>query len=53
MPPKCAAKKTSEEKGKFIWTDDEAQLLLDVEHDYKSQASIWGYLLGVRQVKIF
>ena len=34
MPPK---KKTSEKKGKkeFIWTDDEAQLLLDVAHDYK------------------
>ena len=37
MSPKRAAKKTSEKKARkeFIWTDDEAQLLLDVAHDYK------------------
>ena len=41
MPPKQRASKknsqTSEKKGKkeFVWTDDEAQLLLEVAHDYK------------------
>ena len=39
MPPKRAAKKASEKKARkeFIWTDDEAQLLLDVAHDFKLQ----------------
>lgn len=41
MPPK---KKLSEKKSKkeFIWTDDEAQLLLDVAHDYKVKHLVEG-----------
>ena len=34
MPLKRAARKISQKK-EFAWSDDEAQLLLEVAHDYK------------------
>lgn len=41
MPPKCGAPKKNREKNsgkkELVWSDDEAELLLCVTHDYKTQ----------------
>ena len=39
MPPK---KKQNKSKKEFIWTDDEAELLLSVVHDYKIKHLVEG-----------
>ena len=36
MPPKRASKNNTK-KEDFVWSDDEAELLLNVTHDYKIQ----------------
>ena len=43
MPPKKTNPKKQEKSRKdFIWTDDEAELLLNVTHDYKVQHLVEG-----------
>ena len=39
MPPKRAA---ASKKKEFVWTDDEAELLLTVTHDYKIKHLVEG-----------
>ena len=51
MPPKRAPKSKGSANGKksvkdFLWTDDEALLLLNVTHDYKVQHLVDGTCWG-------
>lgn len=41
MPPKRAPKNNGQKKD-FVWSDDEAELLLNVTHDYKIQHLVNG-----------
>ena len=42
MAPKRAARAAASKKKEFVWTDDEAELLLTVTHDYKIKHLVEG-----------